>query len=228
MKRWLVIRPAWPPLSFRVRAGVPAICLLLALFIFGVLIIHIAVGEFTIPPLAVLDTLLGNGSRQYNFIVLDLRLPRALVAILVGMALATSGAILQGLTRNPLATPDVIGISQGASLAAVSVIILFSAAPASLIPPIAFVGASLAALLVYWLAWQRGSSPTRLLLTGIGLAAVAYALIEILMATTQIIRVSQAIVWLAGSVYGRSWQHLLALLPWVVIFLPLALLLTRH
>jgi iron complex transport system permease protein len=228
MRRWLVVRPPGLPISFRVRANAPLTCLALVALIFVALTIHIAVGEFLVPPLAVVNTLLGNGSRQYNFIVLNLRLPRALVAILVGMALAVSGAILQGLTRNPLASPDIIGISQGASLAAVSMIIVFSNAPATLIPPVALMGASLAALLVYWLAWHGGSSPTRLLLVGIGLSAVSASLIQIMLAITQTIRISQAIVWLAGSVYGRSWDHLQALLPWMVISLPLALLLAWH
>jgi iron complex transport system permease protein len=202
--------------------------LLLLLLIFVALIIHVSIGAFSIPPMAVLETLFGNGSRQYTFVVMNLRLPRALVAILVGMALAVSGGILQGLTRNPLATPDVIGINQGASLTAVSLIILVSAAPAGLIPPVAFAGAAVAALLVYVLAWRGGSSPTRLLLVGIGLSAAAYALIQIMLSSAQVLRVSLALIWLAGSVYGRSWEHLLALLPWVGIFLPLALLMARH
>ncbi|QBD78365.1 iron ABC transporter permease [Ktedonosporobacter rubrisoli] len=228
MQRWKVIRPSWLPFSYRVKVRVPLMLLLLLVAICAALVITISVGEYIIPPQAVLETLLGNGSQSYSFIVLTLRLPRVLVALLVGMAMAASGAILQGLTRNPLASPDIIGISNGASLTAVALLTLFSAAPISLLPLVAFGGACAAAILIYLLAWNGGSSPTRLILVGVGLSAVASSLVQILIANSQVIVVNQALIWLAGSVYGRTWEHFWSLLPWLVIFLPLALVMTRH
>ncbi|GHO42507.1 FecCD family ABC transporter permease [Ktedonospora formicarum] len=228
MRHWLVLRSPWPPFSFRVRARFPLVILALLFLIVVTLVFSVSVGEYQVPPLAVLETLLGNGSRSYTFIIMTLRLPRALIAILVGMGFAAAGAILQGLTRNPLASPDIIGISHGASLAAVSVLILFSGIAFAWLPLFAFAGASLAALLVYLLAWRSGSSPTRLLLVGIGLGAVASAFVQIVLSMSQVIQVGQAMTWLAGSVYGRSWEQFWILLPWLAIFLGIALFMSRH
>ena len=194
MKSWLIIRSWHPPFSYRIKARVPIILLILAMLTFATVICSICVGQFAISPLDVLETLFGAGSSRYTFIIVTLRLPRALVALLVGMGFATAGAILQGLTRNPLASPDVIGISQGASLAAAAVIIIFTNVPIGIIPFAALVGASCMALLVYLLAWRGGSSPTRLILVGVGLAAVSAAFVQIMISAAQIMRVSQALI----------------------------------
>lgn len=228
MRHWLVIRSLWPPFSFRVKLRVPLVLLVLAVLIFAILVISVSIGVFQIPPMAVLETLLGGGSRSYNYIIMTLRLPRALTAILVGMGFAAAGAILQGLTRNPLASPDIIGISHGASLAAVTMIIFFGGIAFGWLPIFAFGGASIAALLVYLLAWHGGTSPTRLLLVGIGLGAVASAFVQIVLTSAQVLQVGQAMTWLAGSVYGRSWEHFWALLPWLALFLGITLVMSRH
>lgn len=228
MSRWLVIRGRGLPVSLRVGRRVPPVLLALGLVALAGIVISIGVGEYPIAPGDVLRTLLGSGSREFDFVVKTLRLPRALVAFLVGMALAVSGAILQGLTRNPLASPDVVGVTAGAGLGAVAALAWMPGTPWALVPVAAFGGALAAAACTYLLAWQKGSHPTRLILVGIGVAAVAHALISVILTGSRIYRVQEALIWLTGSVYGRSWESLRPLLPWLALFVPLAFLLARH
>jgi len=228
-KTWLVIRPSSLALSFRVDRRVPKILLVISLITLFAVVISVGYGEYWIPPLDVLRTLLGleTANPDYAFIIMTLRLPRVLVAFLVGAGLAVSGAILQGLTRNPLAAPEIIGFSAGASLAAVALIVVFPAVPVLTLPLAAFGGAFAVALVVYLLAWKKGSSPLRLILVGIGISFIASALQTIMITFGEINSVTQALIWMAGSVYGRSWEHLWSLLPWLIGFLPLAFLLSR-
>ncbi|AHY47675.1 ABC-type Fe3+-siderophore transport system permease component [Rubrobacter radiotolerans] len=193
-------------------------------------VLNVGVGEYPISPPDVVRTILGFEvvDGNYSFIVNTLRLPRALVALLVGVALALSGAILQGLTRNPLAAPDIIGINAGAGLAAVTLIVVFPSASAALIPPAAFVGAVGVAALLYVIAWRGSSSPIRLILIGIGLGAIAGAATTFMITFGNIYEVSQALIWLTGSVYGRSWDEVASFLPWLLVFVPLVLILSRQ
>lgn len=226
MKRWLVFRGR--AFSFRVDARVPLVLALLAAAAFAAIVANIGTGQFHIAPLDVVRTLFGNGPQEYDFIVNTLRLPRALIAFLVGLGLGISGAILQGLTRNPLAAPDVIGISAGAGVGAVSVILLLPGAKWAAIPPAALAGALLAAVLTYALGWKRGSNPIRLVLVGIGIAAIGTALTNMIISMSKTTKVADTMIWLTGSVYGRSWEHLRPMLPWLVVLVPLALAMARH
>jgi len=203
---------------------------LLGLAAFAGFVANVGVGDYPIAPLDVIRALFGieSGDGNYGFIVNVLRLPRALVAVLVGAALAVSGAVLQGLTRNDLAAPDIVGVNAGAGLAAVTLIVAFPSVSAVFLPPAAFGGALVVAVLLYLLAWRGSSSPTRLVLIGVGLSAVATALTTFMITFGDIYQVSQALVWLTGSVYGRSWERVLTLLPWLAVFMPLALLRFRH
>ena len=228
MNNWLVLRPRLLPASLRLDARVPAVLLGLSLAIVAVTVLAIGLGEYPIPPLEVVRTLLGKGSEEQGFIITTLRLPRALVAILVGVGLALSGAVLQGFTRNPLASPDVIGVSAGASLVAVATLILLPRVSVNVLPVAAFGGALATVALTSLLAWGRGSGPLRLILVGIGVAAVAQALTTLIITFGQIYRVSQAVTWMTGSVYGRGWEEVWAVLPWLTVGTPLTLLLARH
>ena len=144
----------------------------------------ISVGDFPIPMREVIATLLGGGSEDSRFVVGELRLPRALVGALVGAAFGLSGAIFQTLARNPLASPDIIGVTQGASLAAVSVIVLGGSGDvlggvASIgVPIAALLGGLASALLVYALSYRRGLVGYRLVLIGIGVGAARTAAIQ--------------------------------------------------
>jgi iron complex transport system permease protein len=216
--------------SLRVDQRAVVVFLALAAAAFAGVVANVGHGEYPIPPVDVVKTLMGvhSGDGNYSFIVNVLRLPRALVAVLVGAALAVSGAVLQGLTRNDLAAPDIVGVNAGAGLVAVSMIVLFPSVPAAYLPPAAFVGAFVVAVLLYVLAWRGSSSPMRLILIGVGISAVATALTTVMITYGDIYQVSQALVWLTGSVYGRSWEQIWPLLPWLLVFMPLAFLRARH
>ena len=229
-KSWLVIRPWQLPSFFRLEGQVASTLLILGLVVLAAIVLSVGQGEYPIPPLEVLKTLVGlpTASPDYPFIINTLRLPRTLVAFSVGVAFGISGTILQGLTRNPLAEPGILGVNAGASLAAVALIVFFPNVPLFALPWAAFGGALATAIFIYLLAWDKGSSPIRLILVGVGIAAVISALTTLLITFGEIESVSQALVWLAGSVYGRSWEHLASLLPWLVVFVPLSLMLARQ
>jgi iron complex transport system permease protein len=221
----LIFRSKKLPISFRLQKRVPIVLLILLIITLVTMVISTSIGEYPIPPLAVIQTVLGidTGNPNYAFVINTLRLPRTLTAALVGIALAISGTIMQGITRNPLADPGIIGINAGAGLAAVALIVLFPNLPAGILPLAAFFGALIASVVIYLLAWDRGTHPIRLILVGVGISAVTGACTSFLVTFGEINSVSQALVWLAGSVYGRSWEQLLALLPWLIVFVPLAL-----
>lgn len=197
----------------------------LAIITLAIMILSVGYGEYPISPLNVIKTILRTptDSADYDFVIYILRLPRVVVAVLVGMGLAIAGTILQGLTRNSLAAPEIIGIEAGAGLAAVTLIVLFPAVPVFFLPLAAFTGAFISALIVYSLAWKNSSSPIRLILVGVGVGAIASAFTSLMITFGNIYDVGQALVWLAGSVYGRTWEHVQALLPWLVVFIPLSL-----
>jgi len=186
-------------------------------------------GEYSVPLLDVVRTVLGlqTNNTDYAFIVNTLRLPRALVALLVGVALAIAGTITQGILRNPLAAPGIIGINAGAALAAVTLIIVLPNISVSVLPIAAFMGGLTVFILIYLLAWKGGSSPIRLVLVGIGFSLMTAAITNILVTFGNINAVSQALVWLAGSVYGSSWKEVNTLLPWLIILIPVAMVMAR-
>lgn len=225
---WLVIRSE--AISFRIDRRVPLMLLCLAVVIVVAMVMNVGRGEYPISPLDIVKTVFGldTGNPDHAFVIHNLRLPRTLVAFMVGVAFAISGTIFQGLTRNPLADPGIIGINAGASLAAVTVIVLFPSAPIYTLPVSAFAGALLMAILIYSLAWNNGSSPILLILMGIGLSAIASAFTSLMITFGDINDVSNALVWLAGSVYGRTWEQVFSFLPWLIVFVPMALTLARH
>ncbi|BAL99864.1 MULTISPECIES: FecCD family ABC transporter permease [Caldilinea] len=227
---WVIVRSAQLPISVRIDRRVPPVLAGVILATLTLMVINIGVGEYPIAPLDVVKTVLRlpTDNADYHFVVNVLRLPRMLVAASVGLALGVAGAIMQGITRNPLAEPGIIGISAGASLAAVTFIVVVRSASAGVVSLAAFIGAALAALLIYLLAWRKGDSPIRLVLVGIGIGSVASALITLMMTFGDIYDVQRAMIWLTGSVYGRSWAEFWALMPWVTIFVPVALLLARE
>ncbi|PTX60761.1 iron complex transport system permease protein [Melghirimyces profundicolus] len=215
-------------LSFMMEAGTLLWITILALACGAVFVISIGIGEMNIAPPDVLKALFGQGNPADEMVITTLRLPRVLAALLVGVALAVAGAILQGVVRNPLASPDIIGITGGASVTAVAFITLFHDAGARWLPVAAFAGGAMAALLIYTLAWKKGVSPFRLILIGIGVNAAAAGLTTLLLIISPIYTTSQAVVWLTGSVYASSWSTVWATLIPIAVFLPLSLLFSRH
>jgi iron complex transport system permease protein len=229
-ERDATLRTERPAVSFRIDLRAVVVALALGLVALAGMVANVGYGEYPIAPLDVVRTLLGIevGDGNYGFIVNTLRLPRVLAAFLVGFALGVSGAILQGLTRNALAAPDIVGVNAGAGLAAVTLIVAVPSASAALIPPAAFVGAFAVAVLLYLLAWRGDSSSIRLILIGVGLGAIATALTTVMIVFGDIWQVSKALIWLTGSVYGRGWEHIWPLLPWMAVFVPLSFLHSRH
>lgn len=226
MQRVVVLRLGWPSVSLRVGLG--SIAVLVAAFAasIGFLAIGVGSGDFPLAPADVLATLVGGGDDTSRFVVWTLRLPRLLSAVLVGAALAVSGAIFQTLTRNPLVAPDIIGVNGGAALAAVAVIIL--GGPAALIAPAAFGGGMAATVTVYLLAWRRGLSSYRLVLVGIGVSAVATAGIGYLLTRGQIFEVQRATVWLIGSLYATDWGDVTLIAGTLAVLLPATFVLGRE
>ncbi|PZD72604.1 putative siderophore transport system permease protein YfhA [Acaryochloris thomasi RCC1774] len=229
-QQWLILRPSSLPISMHLDRRVPAIILGLVLVTLAAMVLSVGQGEYFVPPLDVIKTVLGleTDNPDYAFIVMTLRLPRTLVAWGVGMGLAIAGTITQGITRNPLASPGIIGVNAGASLAAVTLIVLYPELPIAFIPLAAFGGALTVAILIYLLAWKGGSSPVRLVLVGVGFSLIAGALTNLMVTFGNIYNVSQALVWLAGSVYGRSWEQLTVFAPWLLVFGFLSLLMSRE
>lgn len=202
---------------------------LLGLVLLASMGLSLGLGSFPTSFGEILHALAAPQDSDIAFIVWELRLPRLLLAVLVGAALAVAGAILQGMVRNPLASPDVIGITSGAALAAVTFLALFGTTLSiHWLPAAALLGALLAALLVFLLAWKGSVSPSRLVLVGIGLSAAMGALTTLLIVISDDAAAMTAYVWLTGSLYAAQWQDVLGMLPWLLVALPLCLAQARH
>ncbi|KZO00805.1 FecCD family ABC transporter permease [Pseudobacillus badius] len=231
--------------SFPLRLGKGSMSLLLdqravwinAIFVFLLLItflVSTGMGEQFLQPWRVLTVLFGQGDDFEQLIVHSFRLPRILISVLVGMSLAAAGAILQAVVRNPLASPDIIGITGGASVAVVLFLTLFTDRSNALtvsiqwLPLSAFIGAAIVTFLLYLLAWKDGLSPTRLVLIGVGLWALMKSLTTLFMILGPIHQASQANVWITGSVYGSSWQNVWVLAPITLTLLLIVLIMIRH
>lgn len=161
-----------------------------------------------------------------NFILVEYRIPRMILGILVGAALAISGAVIQGVVRNPLASPDVIGITKGASLAAVIVIIVFPAAPLFVLPFASFVGAMVISIVLSLLISFKGVKGSQLALIGMAIGAIAMALVQYLLIRSPM-EANIALVWLTGSLFGRNYQHIISILPWLIVAIPVIMLYSR-
>lgn len=203
--------------------------LLLSLLLVASAGLSLSLGSFSTPPLQVLRALAAPQSSDIAFIIWELRLPRIMLAILVGAALAIAGAILQSIVRNPLASPDVIGITSGAALAAVLFLVLLSThLSIHWLPFAAMLGALIAALAVVSLTWKNGISPSRMVLVGIGLAAAMGAGTTLLIVISDDSAAMTAYVWLTGSLYAAQWKDVQGMLPWLLVTVPLCLAFTRH
>ncbi|MGY1601366.1 FecCD family ABC transporter permease [Geodermatophilus sp. SYSU D00815] len=191
-------------------------------------------GDYPVPVTDVLRTLVGLGDDGQRFIVVELRAPRIVVGVLVGLALGMSGALFQTFSRNALASPDVLGITHGASLGAVAAIVIGGGAStagsvlgAVGVPVAALVGAFVAGALLFALAWRAGINGYRLVLVGIALWAAFGALIDWLLTEAEIWDAAAAYVWLTGSLNARTWEQAAALAVSLAVLVPLALMTSR-
>ncbi|MFD9366186.1 FecCD family ABC transporter permease [Streptomyces sp. NPDC060020] len=199
--------------SFVWRPWMVCATLLLAAATFLVFCLSIGVGEFPIGLPQVIATILGRGEQVDEFVIMDLRMPRALAGCVVGIALGVSGAITQSIARNPLASPDILGITGGAGAVAVFLVTVSGGTAAAVVSSVGLSGAALAGglgtgLLVYFLAWRRGIDGFRLILIGISVSAVMEAVTTWLLVRADIRDVARAQAWLIGSLDNRSWDDI--------------------
>ncbi|MGN1402307.1 MAG: FecCD family ABC transporter permease [Bacillus sp. (in: firmicutes)] len=202
----------------------------LLLLILAVAVISLNSGAVSISPAEVWQTILGNGTAKQQLVLFDLRLPAIILAIMVGAAMALSGAILQGITKNELADPGILGINAGAGFAVVLYIFYFQTAAAGagsynayILPLFAFGGALLTAAAIILLAWSSGFESIRLILVGIGINAGLTALLIALQLKMDPIDFMQAIVWISGDLWATQWKYVWAILPWLLLLIPFSL-----
>lgn len=203
----------------------------LLLFIFAVLAVlagtvSLMKGAMEIPVRDIFEIILGSKAGSASQVIWNIRLPRTIVGALVGLNLALSGAILQAIMRNPLADPHIIGISSGAGLAGIIIMILFPELE-YLITPTAFAGAMLAAVCIYILAWKDGIRPVRIILAGVAVSAFLGSGISALMIFYSD-RVHGALLWMVGGLAARSWPHVDIILPYAVLGFILACVGARY
>ncbi|MGP4000601.1 FecCD family ABC transporter permease [Streptomyces sp. 8N706] len=208
-------------LRFRLRALVTgAGCALLAL---AVGVFAIGSGDYPLSPAQVLRTLMGDGAPADAFVIQELRLPRVVTALLAGAALALAGAVFQSLVRNPLGSPDVLGFTQGAATGALTAIVVLGGGSLALAGG-AVIGGVVTGAVIYALAWRRGLHGYRLVLTGVGMAAILTGVNGYLLTRAQITDAARAVLWLTGSLDGRDWDDALPLLVTMAVLVPLVVL----
>jgi iron complex transport system permease protein len=221
---WLV------PIRAAVVAGFGLVLLLVLVSV------NLALGDFDIPVVKVVRILLGgDGERYQQVTVLEVRLPQTIVAVVVGAALGLSGALTQTFARNPLASPDILGVTEGAALCAVAFVVLSGTGRSSVSTPLqalgqtgsALAGGMLTALLLFVLAWRRGIEGNRLVLIGIGLGAALTAGTSWLLTTARLQDASTAQVWLTGSLSSRGWTEARPVIGTLLVLIPLTLVLVR-
>lgn len=188
--------------------------------------VALGVGDIEIPFWEALRTAVWDRDGEYDFVINRLRFPRAVVAVLAGICLAVSGKIFQSLIDNPLVSPDIIGVNQGA--AALAVTLLVTGGPTVLLPFAAFAGAVLAAVVVYLLAWRHGISSSRLVLVGIGIGALLASVTTFLTVRFPIEQVAAAARWQAGTLINSSWQDARTLALGMAVLMPLAFIFMRR
>lgn len=206
-------------LVWRPRAVLICSCLVLVNFV--LVCVNVAIGELSRTPWEVAQVLLGGGSSVDRLVIVDLRLPRTLVGVCVGACLGMSGALIQSITRNPLASPDIIGVTTGASAGAVAAIIIGAGLPAWVaavgVPGAAVLGGLFAGLLIFTLSWYRGLDSYRVVLIGIGVNFALSSVISLLLVRAQINQAAQATVWLTGNLDGRGWDQLWPVLSTLLV-----------
>ena len=159
------------------------------------------------------------------FTLMEYRLPRALLAIIIGVALAISGVLVQSVVRNPLASPDILGINNAAGLVAVAVLIFLPNLAFYWLPIFAFIGGVLSFILL-WMICGFNFRPIKMAIIGVALSALWAAISHYLMLTNPV-EINTAMLWLTGSLWGRSWAYVNVVLPWLLVLLPLPFIFCR-
>jgi iron complex transport system permease protein len=212
----------------RRQLAVPAVALVVLVLLSAV---SLGRGDFPLGVVDVLRTLVGLGERAQELVVFQLRAPRVVVGLLVGLALGVAGALFQTFARNPLASPDTLGITMGASVGAVTAIVLGGGVGAAVggpaVPLAALLGALAAGGLLFALTWRAGIDGYRLVLVGIALWSVGAAVTDWLLTRADVNDAASAYVWITGSLNARTWDHAVPLALALAVLLPVALAVSR-
>ncbi|MBJ8680723.1 Fe(3+) dicitrate ABC transporter permease subunit FecD [Citrobacter freundii] len=195
-----------------------AFVIFIALALAGLSALSLQMGVIAVPWRALLSD--WQTGREYHYVLTAYRLPRLLLALLVGAALAVAGVLVQGIVRNPLASPDILGVNHAASLASVGTLLLLPSLPVITLPLLAFAGGMAGLILLRILA--NTSQPMKLALTGVALSACWASLTDYLMLSHPQ-DVNSALLWLTGSLWGRDWSFVKIAAPLLILFLPLSL-----
>ncbi|OPJ55855.1 FecCD family ABC transporter permease [Alkalithermobacter paradoxus] len=204
----------------------------LVVLLLGFSVMYLSWGNYKIAPTGIIRTLLGEGTKLENAAVLNLRLPRMLVGISVGIALSTAGALLQTITKNELADSGIIGINAGAAVAAVIFISLrttnyysvLGTLSVYVLPFMAILGAGISAFVIYFLSSSKGIRPRRLLLIGLGMNAGMNAFITFFTFRGGVGDYNRVLIWISGSLWGAGWSYAQIIIPLVTILFSLVLL----
>ncbi|MGU9866838.1 Fe(3+) dicitrate ABC transporter permease subunit FecD [Kluyvera ascorbata] len=199
-----------------------AIVIFIALALAGFSALSLQMGVIAVPWRALLTD--WHTGREYHYVLTAYRLPRLLLALFVGAALAVAGVLVQGIVRNPLASPDILGVNHAASLASVGALLLLPSLPVIALPLLAFAGGMAGLILLRMLA--NTSQPMKLALTGVALSACWASLTDYLMLSRPQ-DVNSALLWLTGSLWGRDWSFVMIAVPLLMLFLPLSLVFCR-
>lgn len=188
-------------------------------------IVSMNTGYTKLSPLDTLRTLFGGGTAKENLILFDFRLPRIIISIMVGAGLALSGCIIQGISKNALADPGLLGINAGAGLMVILYVMFFGAKSfmsVFTLPFLALAGAGVTAVVIYTLAYKKdeGIAPMRLILTGVAIQAGISAFTTLLVVKLDETQFNFVATWQAGSIWGSNWRFVLALLPWLLLLIP--------
>ena len=204
-RRVVVIRPhRSTSVRFPVRPAL--VCTILVLGALGVAVLALGTGEFTLTPTEVVQALAGEGTRAARLVVVEWRLPRVLLALLIGAALGLAGAVFQALTRNPLGSPDVIGFNTGA-YTGVLVMTVFVGNGYYLVAVGALVGGLGTAIVVYLLAFKRGVQGFRLIIVGIAISAMLASVNQWFIIKVDLQAAFAAAIWGQGSLNGLGWAQ---------------------
>lgn len=234
MKKFLIFRKGHFSLIYEKRSAlIVLITIILSLLS---LIFSLSIGQKNLSFIEVIKILFDRNLTGGNSLIVNtIRLPRTLVAFLVGGSLGLSGAILQGVVKNPLAAPNIMGITDGGSVGALIFLTLFTdpknnALTTSIfyMPIFAFAGAFLVVILVYFLSFKEGVTPYRLILIGIAIAGAAKALTSILIINGPVIFIKEAQLWITGTVYGTNWTHVKLLSVWFLALFLISMIYIRE